>query len=74
MVGFRSWDGPAALPDPYPLMSTNDRRHPVPATPTVLRSPGTVPAAVPGERGRLSVDADGDALSPAGIEAFFAQW
>jgi hypothetical protein len=74
MVGFRSWDGPAALPDPYPLMSTADRRPPVPATPTALPSRGTLPAAVPGERGRPSADAAGDDLSPASIEAFFAQW
>jgi hypothetical protein len=73
-VGSRSWDGPTALPDPYPLASPAERRHPVPARPTALRRPGTVPAAVPGERGRPSVGADGDVLSPARIEAFFAQW
>jgi hypothetical protein len=72
-VGFRSWDGPAALPDPYPPASTDERRHPVPATPTALPSPGTVQAAVLGERGRPSIDADGDVLSLARIEAFFAQ-
>jgi hypothetical protein len=70
-VAFRSWQGTAALPDPFPLVSTDERRHTFPTTATALQTTVTVHAA---GRVRQLVDPEVDVLSPAGIEALFAQW
>jgi hypothetical protein len=54
-------------------MSTDEGRHTFTATATVVPSTGTRHAAAPVVPLRPPLDADDAVLSPAGIEAFFAQ-
>jgi hypothetical protein len=83
---FRSWDRSATLPASYPFVRTDAGTHPVSAVLTPAGSPtitatergrrpkslaaATVPAAV---RVGLPFDPEAELLSPAGIEAYFAQ-